>query len=319
MNSRSGIKVSQDLKNQIQEANLSTSSSRVRAFMVTIERGELIVSKTIDRSGTQTSDFNNLASSLPSRTSPVFILFFKDQATSAQRDVFTGKTTPSSSSAVGSPGKKSKVIAILYCPDSAEVKQKMVYSSTWGTLRDVAGEGAEEYQANTASELTYSSFQNLHGTDESLLSEVEKLRNKEDKMDIQNVDDVKEAGGYNLIALSKGAKGGVPKVVLDSVSRANAQRGTGLTSLQTGSPNSVGSGGDSAKWDSARSNHSISSAKSSGSPVAAKKLTASPRTTTKGTTYAAVTKTPNATTATPVAVGDGMTVKPSNIKQWPPL
>jgi hypothetical protein len=140
------------------------------------------------------------------------VIFWKDIAT--ERKVFTGRPRK-----ISSDGNSSKCLLMLYSPDDAPVREKMIYASSWSAIKDLVGPAADEFQGSTASEFSYKAFASLRTTDESLLSETEKSLRATEFVEPVSMDDARMAAGYNIIAQSKGIKE-LPKCVQDSLRKA---------------------------------------------------------------------------------------------------
>jgi len=215
MVARSGIVVSDELKAAFRTAN--EAGSQTRYLTASIDAETLTLKKTVRKDGTWTADFNKVKSELTDEQ-PLYVIFWKDQA--SERAVFTGRTSGNNLH------QKSKVLLMLFNPDDAVVREKMVFASSWNSMKDLCGAAADEYQASTKNEFTYATFSKLREADDSLLSEAEKQLRETAIADPVSMEEAKEASGFNIIAMSKGHKT-MPKIVQDSLNKAHAARSSG--------------------------------------------------------------------------------------------
>jgi len=249
----SGITVSNELKTAFNQAG-----SQTRYLTATIDNEKLTLQNTVNRSGTWTKDFDKVKDELTDGQ-PLYIIFWKDQA--SERAVFTGRDP------AGSKHEKSKVLLMLFSPDDAAVREKMVYASSWNSMKELCGAAADEYQASTKNEFTYSTFSKLREPDDSLLSESERVLRDTAIADPVSMEEAKEASGFNIIAMSKGIKG-IPKVVQDSLNKAHSAKTSApfkKFKASDGLSEQGRSSGQSSS-SSADSSNSISSAAESGEP-----------------------------------------------------
>jgi len=214
-NSRSGVKVSENLAHQVKQV-----SPTARFLIVQISHEEFVVKKSVDRAGSWTTDFNKISSNLEAKQ-PCFIIYWKDMASEKKQVAGIDKRLKLDS--LPASEKCSKIILMLYNPDDSEVRPKMLYASSWSGLRELCGKGAEEYQANLISEFSYSAYSKSRESDDSLLSDVERSLRESESADLVNLEEAKQASGFNMIAAATGAKG-LPKVVQDSIIKAQSQR-----------------------------------------------------------------------------------------------
>jgi len=285
MVARSGIAVCNELKTAFSTAN--EAGSQTRYLIVGIDDEKLTLKKTVRKDGTWTADFNKVKSELTDEQ-PLYIIFWKDQA--SERAVFTGRTSGNNLH------QKSKVLLMLFNPDDGAVRDKMVYASSWNAMKDLCGAAADEYQASTKNEFTYATFSKLREADDSLLSEAEKQLRETAIADPVSMEEAKEASGFNIIAMSKGHKT-MPKIVQDSLNKAHQARTSGPSASAKRFKASDGLSESSSNGSLRSSEESL---RNSSSPVA-----------------------PLRNSGTPVALTSGAetgehTVKPSQMKTWPP-
>eukprot|EP00475_Leptophrys_vorax_P011630 TRINITY_DN18189_c0_g1_i1.p1 TRINITY_DN18189_c0_g1~~TRINITY_DN18189_c0_g1_i1.p1 ORF type:complete len:266 (-),score=77.70 TRINITY_DN18189_c0_g1_i1:152-949(-) len=205
--------ISDELKSAIQTGN--SAAGQTRFITVCSDNETLTVKNVVNKSGSWTRDFDKVKDELEDET-PLYIVFWKDQA--SERAVFTGRES------VGhAKHSKSKILLMLFSPDDAPVREKMTYASFWKSMKDICGAGADEFQASTKAEFTYANFSKLRETDDSLLSEAEKVLRDTAIADPVSMEEAKAASGFNIIAMSKGITE-MPKVVQDSLQKAHAAR-----------------------------------------------------------------------------------------------
>jgi len=313
MSARSKFIVSDELK----EAFRSAGTSQTRYLVVLLEDEQLKLKSTVSRSGTWNKDFDKVKNEL-TEGQPTYIVFWKDQA--SERAVFTGRES-------GAKKEKSKVLLMLYNPDDAPVREKMVYASSWNTMKDLCGAGADEYQAATIDEFTHSTFSKLRQADDSLLSESEKQLRDTALADPVSMDEAKEAAGFNIIALSKGITS-MPKVVQDSLNKAQAAKMNSFPKRVKNFEESSNAGGSvRAAAGSVAATRNTFAGGSGGSVRGPSASVANSRNTIGGGSVkepsSSVTSSSNAASSNApadfAADEDGEPcVKPSQMKTWPP-
>lgn len=179
MNAASGVRVSADLRAAFDAAE----ENNTRYIRIVIDKDALCVAQVAEKLNTFERDFASLQMTLD-RETPCFFLFWKDEAT--LRHVFTGKQTPT---------MPSKLMVVLYSPESCTVRQKMIYASSRPELRALAGANADEYHATAPSDFSIKVYKELRKEDAALLSQVEQgLR--------QKPSDNRKASGFSLLALA---------------------------------------------------------------------------------------------------------------------
>lgn len=124
----SGISLTSKLEMEIKTA--FQAESTIRCFVITVMENSLGIKSTVHVASTWASDFDALARSIDLKL-PYFIVFFKDKISKSTSGAGMGRLF-----GVGSNTTFVRpCVLISYIPDSCNVRDKMVFSSSKATLR----------------------------------------------------------------------------------------------------------------------------------------------------------------------------------------
>ncbi|KAK9898000.1 actin depolymerizing protein [Cystobasidium minutum MCA 4210] len=142
MSTQSGISVSKELSNAFQQAQ---ADDGLRALKVVIENEQLTPSSTVPSKGSDADDFDSIAALIKAehQDTPAYILVKLDNSSAGNTDE-----------------AERQWCLCAYVPDNANVRSKMLYSSTKATLSRQLGEAKFKYtlHASTPDELTSEGF-----------------------------------------------------------------------------------------------------------------------------------------------------------------
>ena len=190
----SGYTLSESLVSILSSSFVPSSSTR--AVVVTMETGTLALAAVLSKKAAWTVDFDGMKRGI-NLEHPYFIVFFKDAAVKEQ-----GFISRLFSTAV--PKGIRPCVLISYVPESTNVREKMVLSSSKALLRanlmshfnEKNVSDFSEYQADSAAELTYSAY-SKYASIKGPMSQVEEELNALPK-ELSRED--AKAAGFSLLA-----------------------------------------------------------------------------------------------------------------------
>eukprot|EP00178_Gracilaria_changii_P016587 TRINITY_DN4781_c0_g1_i2.p1 TRINITY_DN4781_c0_g1~~TRINITY_DN4781_c0_g1_i2.p1 ORF type:complete len:149 (-),score=32.34 TRINITY_DN4781_c0_g1_i2:71-517(-) len=140
----SGVPANQEVVEKYNKLKLASSSSP-RYLQLAIVNNEIVVEKEGSRSGDCEADFNNLYKDITSTfaNEPRFIIFD-----------FEAKISETE-------GSRTKMVFIMWNPDSAPIKKKMLASSSKAGLKTaMSASGDLDFQCTAADELNWGELKN---------------------------------------------------------------------------------------------------------------------------------------------------------------
>jgi hypothetical protein len=218
----SGLILSENLSQAFRSASMSINN--VRYLTVTVHEDVVDLVRTVHKASNRWHADFNIVSQEFKENEPLFVIFMKDYATE-ERQVFLGNHEHDH---LHGNVKCSKVILMLYIPDSASARDRMHFGSAWSLLRELCGTSLEEYQGSSKDDFTYKCYT-------SMREHLQLDKDQQGKVSVSELvsSDHKGARGLNVLAMATGG-GAMPQVVLESIRKASKEAKEGKGGLVGG-------------------------------------------------------------------------------------